>query len=668
MKKTVGIASGSIRAAGVPQDPVQVLVEYIWNGFEAGATEVSIEFSQNDMETIDTICVRDNGRGIDYAKLDETFSVFLESTKANSSEQLKPKKNRGKGRYSFLSVAHNADWISTYREEDTYRAFTLSMMDTSCNEYELTDPEIVDIPRTGTTVRIYNLLKSIDGDVVDAKLIPTLLNRFAWFLYLNRLRGFKILINGKALDYSEYINEKLTRTSVITVNQNRFDVSVIVWKERIDGSYRTYFTTKGFDVREEETTGYNNNTVGFSHSVYVVSDYFEEYYPLPKRSEIHESSLIGYKENQAQTMRELRASVARELHTVYEAYMVERADNEIDKMKKRKSFPQFSNDVYGLMRERDLINVTRAIYCTVPDVFARLKPIQEKSLIGFLSLALNGDERDDVLSIVASITNLTSEQRHQFAEILQKTSLTSILEMIDYIEQRYKVIEIIKALITDLVQFSNERDHIQRIIEENYWVFGEQYNLVSADIQMQKSLEKYLKELGEKISDIEISQLPPDERKKRVDIFLCGSRIQDYEVEENLIVELKAPKVRLTLEVVNQIALYAHIIRKERQFNSRKRSWKFIAVCAEIDSDVMAECNDPVEKHLVRKVSENFKVYAMTWDDVFTGFRIRHDHLLRKLRFRQDLIAEEVQREIDNATKDTVADKLTEIATEPLEK
>lgn len=207
-----------------------------------------------------------------------------------------------------------------------------------------------------------------------------------------------------------------------------------------------------------------------------------------------------------------------------------------------------------------------------------------------------------------------------------------------------------------MVKFSNERNHIQRIIEENYWIFGEQYNLVSADVHMQKALEKYLLQLGQAVGELE--DIPEEDKKKRMDIFLCGSRVQDYSVEENLIVELKAPRVRLTSEVVNQIANYAHIIRKEKQFNSSDRSWKFIAVCSEIDSDVLAECVDPVEKHLVRKISTNFKIYAMTWDDVFTNFRIRHDHLLRKLKFRQEVIAQEVQQEIEVATKEEAADEL----------
>lgn len=38
----------------------------------------------------------------------------------------------------------------------------------------------------------------------------------------------------------------------------------------------------------------------------------------------------------------------------------------------------------------------------------------------------------------------------------------------------------------------NERYHVQKIVEQHYWLFGEQYNLVTADQRMQKALANYL--------------------------------------------------------------------------------------------------------------------------------------------------------------------------------
>lgn len=49
----------------------------------------------------------------------------------------------------------------------------------------------------------------------------------------------------------------------------------------------------------------------------------------------------------------------------------------------------------------------------------------------------------------------------------------------------------LKRIVFDLPNYANERDHVQKIMEQHYWIFGEQYNLVSADQRMQKALESY---------------------------------------------------------------------------------------------------------------------------------------------------------------------------------
>ena len=78
-------------------------------------------------------------------------------------------------------------------------------------------------------------------------------------------------------------------------------------------------------------------------------------------------------------------------------------------------------------------------------------------------------------------------------------------------------------MIYDLDKFTNERDHIQKIVEQNYWLFGEKYNLASADKTMTRALEGYLNILyGASKPD---SKLDSDqELNRRMDIFLCGSR------------------------------------------------------------------------------------------------------------------------------------------------
>lgn len=146
-------------------------------------------------------------------------------------------------------------------------------------------------------------------------------------------------------------------------------------------------------------------------------------------------------------------------------------------MEERQTFPQFTNDAYGKMRKQDLVKVTKEIYKIEPKIFYRLRPIQEKSLLGFLNLLLNSEERENVLSIVGQIVELSPEQRKDFSEMLKKTRLENIVDSIKFIQDRYKVIELLKTVVYDMTQYANERDHIQKIVQQHFWLFGEQYNL-----------------------------------------------------------------------------------------------------------------------------------------------------------------------------------------------
>lgn len=158
---------------------------------------------------------------------------------------------------------------------------------------------------------------------------------------------------------------------------------------------------------------------------------------------------------------------------------------------------------------------------------------------------------------------------------------------------------------------------------------------------------------------------PDEEELRRMDIFACAARNTEdangSAIQENLVVELKAPKVVLTKAVLRQIEDYMDYVRKQPLFNSQYRRWKFIAVCSAVDDDVKARYDSQKSKGKKGLVAEidNYEVYALTWDDVFQSFDLRHAFLLDKLKMDEEAIAAEIaQTAGDEKSKDT-ADALT---------
>ena len=59
----------------------EAVSEYIWNGFDAKATLVEIKEDKNQLGSTISICIKDNGTGIDRNQLNEKFEKAYESEK-----------------------------------------------------------------------------------------------------------------------------------------------------------------------------------------------------------------------------------------------------------------------------------------------------------------------------------------------------------------------------------------------------------------------------------------------------------------------------------------------------------------------------------------------------------------------------------------------------------
>ena len=404
--------------------------------------------------------------------------------------------------------------------------------------------------------------------------------------------------------------------------------------------------TSNDSLSDVDTTTFNRNTVDFNHSAFIKSPFFDNYTNIT--FDDNPQIEIGKTDEYYAIIKNLKTTMQKIISEQLSAYMATKADSEIQKMmNERKTFPCFSDDDYSQLRKKDLIRVTKEIYCTEPKIFYKLSDLQEKSLLAFLNLLLSSEERENVLSIIEQVVDLSPEQRKTFAALLQKTKLEYILDTIHFIEGRYEVIEILKTLIYDLTKFTNERDHIQKIVEQHFWLFGEQYHLASADATMQKALLGYQNILyGAANPDDSLS--PDEEENRRMDIFLCNSRKVENSfgnfLEENIIVELKAPKVPLSIKVLRQIDDYRRYIMRQPQFTSIQRKWKFIAVCKEVDSEVKVKYKtfkDKGKPGLV-DIIDNFEVYALCWDDIFKSFDLRNSFILDKLRFDRDALSKTI--------------------------
>ena len=61
--------------------------------------------------------------------------------------------------------------------------------------------------------------------------------------------------------------------------------------------------------------------------------------------------------------------------------------------------------------------------------------------------------------------------------------------------------------------------------------------------------------------------------------------------------------------------------------------------------------------------SENYEVYAFTWDDIFRNFEFRHKPMLERLKYDKEMVAAELQKQVGDTDGREKVDALTGIAT-----
>ena len=167
--------------------------------------------------------------------------------------------------------------------------------------------------------------------------------------------------------------------------------------------------------------------------------------------------------------------------------------------------------------------------------------------------------------------------------------------------------------------------------------------MLTADKNMRVSLSEFEKITAQEPSD-NVHAISDKEALQRMDIFLYSQQVLDNNDSEMLIVELKAPYVKLSIDVFNQIVRYANTIRKEPRFTGSSRVWKFYAICTEIEDDVKVKYKnfEHYGKKGLADIIENFELYALSWDDVFQAFEARHSFLLSRLKLDYSQVSTEL--------------------------
>lgn len=644
----IQITSPGIRKALKRYGYEQAISEYVWNGFDAKASKVELDITANEIGTISEICISDNGYGIDYEKLQAKFEPFFESEKEIDPDAPRTTSavhgKNGVGRLTFFQFATNAVWETVFTKDDKRFKYKIEVSSEKLNSFTSSKPIETKEP-AGTKVHFLGIreitLHNFNTDINDH-----LMKEFGWFLELNSAKEYQLLINGKSLDYSPIVDHTdgyVYKNAGIT-----FSVHYVQWKESINKEFSRYYLIDSTNAeRYKYTTTLNYKGDHFFHSVFITSAFFDSFHPNGNSADIDESlqpTLFSNGESN-KIYKELMNDVNHYLRNKRKPFLKAYTDVLIAEYEKEGIFPKLNGNEWDKYRQNELQQVVREMYQVEPKIFAKLNTEQKKTFIQFLNLIIDSGERDKLLEIIESVVELDMDERSELAKLLKTASLSNIIKTIKLIEDRFRAIQELKELVYNRDLGTNEND-VQKFIEKHYWIFGEQYHLVTAaEPKFEEALRRHIYILHGEKKDVEINH--PD-KNKEMDIFMVRQDMQN-DLINNVVVELKHPRIKLGSDQLEQVKRYMRVIKSQELFNAQNMSWQFYLVGNSFDESGYIEgelknAKQHGEKSLVYFV-DNYKIYVKKWSEIFADFELRHQFLYKRLELeRENLIVTDMDK------------------------
>jgi hypothetical protein len=614
--------------------PERAIAEYIWNGFDAKATIVRIDydFDSLELDTITSVTISDNGKGIGFDELQYKFKPILESQKRLSSDDgdLVRGKN-GYGRLTFFKFADYAKWTTVYLHSNQKKyQYQIEITSEKLTRYT-TSEQLETIEELGTSVKFTGIDAEISSNYFEKKIKAFLRAEFAWFLELNS--NFQIIINDEVLDYKSIIEDR--KAFSIEVQDIQFDCKYLRWNVKPNDEYsRFYFLNKALDVRGTKTTLLNKKGDGFWHSIVVINDFFED-----KMSECFSGKTISptlFEDKEAHGIFDLLISELNNfLKKERRPFLRKQANKLLGNYHKDGVFPSFGDTIWEVKRKEELEELIVSLYEVEPRVFIKLNKEQQQIFLKLLNLIMDSNERENLFKIIGEVVDLEQTDRAEFAKLLRTSRLKYIISTIKLIQDRILVIEDLKKLVFKHDLKAGEVKHLQKFIENHYWIFGEEYRMICAEeVKFEEALTKYIYCLRG-VSEKKYIEHP--DKYKEMDLFLAGKEFRDGG-PHNLIIEIKNPTTvkKLTNKEYGQIEKYIDVIMKQDCFNDNREHWNFYLIGQDYD--------DIVERKITKKDTglcidaNNCKLYVKKWSQIVNDIELRHKYLLEKLKVeRQEL-------------------------------
>lgn len=601
--------------------PLTGVMELIWNALDADAEDVKVALIENELGLggFQEVRVTDDGHGMTFDEARDAFGKLGGSWKP----VLKLSKTKGRalhgkdgyGRFRAAGIGSRLTWKTVAKDpedESRHLALTITMEVGELAHVEISDPVETSDP-TGTRVIIEGISESPKG-LGGESAIETLTAQFGLALQNHNAH----LTYGHEEIDPEALQANRADYPISVAQGDDALLTVIEWKRKVD---------RGLFLCDENGTPLSEQqpriqAAGFHFTAYVSWTGFSD-----------DPDLVVADMGHGKT-KEVLDAARDQLRKHFQDRSKEKTREQIDEWKEENVYP-WQGEPASPAEE-----ATREVFDVV--ALAASSVVNESNQPGRrLSLRLLRESLESdpgsLHHVLQEVLDLPQERLDDLKDLLDKTSLTALIATSKEIANRLEFIRGLEELVMpgQLAKSVKERSQLHKILENETWVFGEEYALTASDESLTTVLKKHIALMGRE-EIVESEALDAEGKRRIVDLMLARSVEQNTNRREHLVVELKAPAVKLTVSETSQIRNYAAAVADDPRFDSIEVKWDFFVVSTEVNAAVDRERNQNDRPHGLIFSSDGIRVWVKTWAEIIEEAKHRHKFVQDRLGYQPD--------------------------------
>lgn len=602
------------------RDPVQAIIELVWNSLDAEANSVAVRFLRNEASGVVGVTVEDDGHGISADELTTAFKWVGNSWKRNAQttkgSAARPLHGaRGQGRLRAFALGTTVRWTSIADDSvgDRYQC-EISATVPNRNDFIGLDPVRTSEP-TGTRFeatgrdKLDRLEKDETRERVTSALAP----------YLLSYPQVSVTVDNKRLNPTDEIENDVREplSWVYDGVEQNAELRIIEWKR---GSGRTLHLCDDKGVPVDDMPA--SPAADFRYAAYVL------WADMPNHAN---EWMLAPLEQEPTVVPALLKAVNARLTTYFDERRDDQRRELIETWKGDDTYP------YKEGPESEEQKVERATFDIVATAIRRQMPKkkdQRKLTLGLLKDTLQRHPAG-LGTLLDQFVHLSPDEKDQLSQLLERSSLARVIAANTSVTNRIDFLAVLRHMIfdDDASQIVKERKHLHTMLESELWVFGEQFNMMFSERGLTHALRQHLSMLGR----------DPDEAKRvlltdggqgRLDLML-SAKTKEHDRIRHLVIELKAPAVKATDREASQIKKYARAVVSNRQFADLRSEWDFMLLVTDYDDAVRGDINQEGRPSGILDQSRidanspvNYRVWVKKWSEVM-------DEAERRLEFYQ---------------------------------